>query len=431
MNALLVLTVAFGAVSADIGLGYQYKVPHTSYGVPSYQVGSNYNTGSSGVSGSNGYLYKGQSGYQGLSAGQQNAGYQGGYTGLQSGVATGTGYQTAGGGYQTTGSGSQYYTSPNTASSGVVSNTFQQPNYVSGLNGGQSGYQTYNQYQTQYQHKYQQQYQIQQQPAQVFKHYYVHAAPEEPEAAKPRNPIVLPAPQKHYKIIFIKTPAQAAVAPQYIPVQQQNEEKTIVYVLVKNPEDYKDIVVPKVEQKPPSKPEVYFIKYNSKEDSQSVINNIVNDYNQKGQSASFSNAGGEASTGSFTGQSALGSGVSSAGSGSSLVTGVSSTGAFSEQTSAGAGQIASTQTESQLLANFGSSFGQTGQSQEQNLQSDISSVFGSGTSGAVSLSAVETNDQGASSAFSSSTANYDSANTISASQGVPHETYGVPKFKVK
>lgn len=35
----------------------------------------------------------------------------------------------------------------------------------------------------------------------------------------------------------------------------QHEEKTIVYVLVKKPED------PQSPQSPPSKPEVYFIKY--------------------------------------------------------------------------------------------------------------------------------------------------------------------------
>ncbi|RVE46433.1 hypothetical protein evm_008900 [Chilo suppressalis] len=408
MNALLVLAVVVGAVSADVSLGYHYKVPHTSYGVPSYQVDNNYNTAYSSAGASN--VYKGPSGYQGLSVGQ-NGGYQGGYAGLQSGVGTSSGLQS-------TGSGTQYYQVPSSGSSSVIANTLLQPSY---------------QYQTQYQHKYQQQYQIQQQPAQVFKHYYVHAAPEEPEPARPRNPVVLPAPQKHYKIIFIKTPVQTAVAPQYIPVQQQNEEKTIVYVLVKKPEEYQDVVIPKVEQKPPSKPEVYFIKYNSKEDSQSVINNIVSDFSNKGQSASFSSVGGDASSGSFSGQSVLGSGVSStsAGSGSSLITGVSSAGGFAEQPDVGSGQIATTQTENELIANFGSPFGQSVQSDTQ--QASFGSGFGSGTSGvgSLNLAAVETSDNGASSAFSSSTANYDSVNTISTSQGVPHETYGVPKFKVK
>lgn len=41
----------------------------------------------------------------------------------------------------------------------------------------------------------------------------------------------------------------------------QNEEKTLVYVLVKKPEEQPEIVIPTQAPTQPSKPEVYFIKY--------------------------------------------------------------------------------------------------------------------------------------------------------------------------
>lgn len=46
-----------------------------------------------------------------------------------------------------------------------------------------------------------------------------------------------------------------------IPAQPQNEEKTLVYVLVKKPEEAPEIVIPTPAPTQPSKPEVYFIKY--------------------------------------------------------------------------------------------------------------------------------------------------------------------------
>lgn len=74
--------------------------------------------------------------------------------------------------------------------------------------------------------------------------------------------------QKHYKIIFIKAPEAPSISHQLIQQQQQiNEEKTLVYVLVKKPESYVDIQ-PQIQQPiiPPSKPEVYFIKYKAQKE---------------------------------------------------------------------------------------------------------------------------------------------------------------------
>ncbi|KAJ8737546.1 hypothetical protein PYW08_000141 [Mythimna loreyi] len=324
MKVTWVFMLALGVVSADVGLGYHYKVPQTSYGVPSYQFGAN--------------------------SGQYSSAY--------------AGNRVQNTGYQTSASGSGYYQTSNSNSGQNV----VQPS----LTGYQTQYEASSQYQAAL-NKYQNYYQVQQQPAQVFKHFYVHAAPEEPEVIKPRAPIVLPPPQKHYKIIFVKAPTESSPPNLIAPIQPQSEEKTIVYVLVKKPDEQPDVVLPKIEQKPPSKPEVYFIKYKNKEDSQAVINNIVQDYNKGGQSISLS-------SGSSDGSSSFSSGLGSV----QYQTPVQST-----------------------SGSYSQSFG-------------LSSASNSGSS-------LESSPVTVSSTASSVT--YEGG-ALSTSQGVPHETYGPPKFRV-
>jgi len=98
----------------------------------------------------------------------------------------------------------------------------------------------------------------------VQKHIYVHVPPPEPEQSHQHQQggggVVN---QKHYKIIFIKAPSAPSYSAAQIAAQQSvSQEKTIVYVLVKKPEDIEaggnSLAIP---QPPPSKPEVYFIKY--------------------------------------------------------------------------------------------------------------------------------------------------------------------------
>lgn len=75
----------------------------------------------------------------------------------------------------------------------------------------------------------------------------------------------MPPPiQKHYKIVFIKAPSPPTPRPPVIAPPQQNEEKTLVYVLVKKPDDQPEIVIPTPAPTQPSKPEVYFIRYKTK-----------------------------------------------------------------------------------------------------------------------------------------------------------------------
>uniref|UniRef100_A0A182N0R4 DUF243 domain-containing protein n=1 Tax=Anopheles dirus TaxID=7168 RepID=A0A182N0R4_9DIPT len=122
------------------------------------------------------------------------------------------------------------------------------------------------------------------QQAIIQKHIYVHVPPPEPEEVRVQRPIQLAAPQKHYKIIFIKAPSAPSYQAPQIPIQPQNEEKTLVYVLVKKPDEQQDIVIPTPAPTQPSKPEVYFIKYKTQKESSGGVS-----------------AGGYASAGGFGG----------------------------------------------------------------------------------------------------------------------------------
>ncbi|KPJ15085.1 hypothetical protein RR48_09112 [Papilio machaon] len=95
----------------------------------------------------------------------------------------------------------------------------------------------------------------------VHKHVYVHVPPPDNETPRPPKQIYVPPPQKHYKIVFIKAPTPPTPTAPVIPLQPQNEEKTLVYVLVKKPEEQPDIVIPTPAPTQPAKPEVYFIRY--------------------------------------------------------------------------------------------------------------------------------------------------------------------------
>lgn len=95
----------------------------------------------------------------------------------------------------------------------------------------------------------------------VQKHIYVHVPPHEPEELRPARPISITPAQKHYKIIFIKAPTAPTPTAPVIPVHPQVEEKTLVYVLVKRPDEQPEIHIPTPAPTQPSKPEVYFIRY--------------------------------------------------------------------------------------------------------------------------------------------------------------------------
>ena len=82
------------------------------------------------------------------------------------------------------------------------------------------------------------------QQAVIHKHVYVHVPPPEPPVYGP--------PRSH------------PPPPPYIPPPSQDEQKTLIYVLVKKPEPEPEIHIPTPPPTPPSKPEVYFIRYRTK-----------------------------------------------------------------------------------------------------------------------------------------------------------------------
>ncbi|SPP80535.1 extensin [Drosophila guanche] len=111
------------------------------------------------------------------------------------------------------------------------------------------------------------------QETKIHKHIYVHVPPkdfEEEDAVQPRVTHQVGPKQKHYKIVFIKAPSAPALRAPIVPPPPQNEEKTLIYVLHKKPEQEQDIVIPTPAPTKPSKPEVYFIKYKTKKEEAPV-----------------------------------------------------------------------------------------------------------------------------------------------------------------
>lgn len=104
----------------------------------------------------------------------------------------------------------------------------------------------------------------------ITKHVYVHIPPPEPEYTTPKRPVAVLPVQKHYRIIFIKAPTQAPPTLPAFPAVAENEEKTLVYVLVKRPDDAPEIVLPPPTTTVPSKPEVYFIRYKANTEAPTV-----------------------------------------------------------------------------------------------------------------------------------------------------------------
>lgn len=95
----------------------------------------------------------------------------------------------------------------------------------------------------------------------IQKHIYVHVPPPEPEEhIAQRLPQFRPA-QKHYKIVFIKAPTPPTPTAANIQLPGQDEQKTLIYVLVKKPDEAEALNIQQPAPTQPSKPEVYFIKY--------------------------------------------------------------------------------------------------------------------------------------------------------------------------
>jgi len=256
---IVVALSACALARPDIGLkireGYKYQPPATNYGVPtgSYLPGAPSNSYLTPLQNSgNGYH---QSSHTTSFGSNGNGGNGGNYNGQatfsdpsvtayqQSFSSQSNGYNQ-GGNYNQVGQGGHYN------------------------QGGQGDYSGYNQYSGQ---------------AQVHKHVYFYDSPEDLPAPSIRISGQASSAQKNYKIIFIKAPSYKAPEVPQIPIQQQNEEKTLVYVLVKKPDESQEIVVPTLAPSKPSKPEVFFIKYKTQKEAEAQIQQI-----QQGSSSGVS-----------------------------------------------------------------------------------------------------------------------------------------------
>lgn len=113
----------------------------------------------------------------------------------------------------------------------------------------------------------------QQLPPIVTKHFYFHAAPEDPEERAGPRFVQVGRSRKNYKVIFIKAPTYGS-SQQIVPIVPQNEEKTIVYVLSKKPSFNQEVQLPEQPVTEPSKPEVFFIKYKNQEEAQKAQQQI-------------------------------------------------------------------------------------------------------------------------------------------------------------
>ena len=101
----------------------------------------------------------------------------------------------------------------------------------------------------------------------ITKNVYVHLPPEEPEVYRVNRIIAPSQPRLRYKIVFIKAPAQAPPAGAQIQLPQQDEEKTLIYILTKKQDEQAEIKINQPAPTKPSKPEVYFIRYKTQKSS--------------------------------------------------------------------------------------------------------------------------------------------------------------------
>ncbi|VEN42155.1 unnamed protein product [Callosobruchus maculatus] len=110
-------------------------------------------------------------------------------------------------------------------------------------------------------------------PGKVSKQVYFFDAPEE-EVVQPKIRVISPPPQKSVKLIFVKAPTQPSASSVKLVAPPAIEEKTVVYVLSKNPEEQQIEIEAGTNQKTSSKPEVYFVKYNNQAEAQEAVNKI-------------------------------------------------------------------------------------------------------------------------------------------------------------
>ncbi|XP_037940522.1 uncharacterized protein LOC119673331 [Teleopsis dalmanni] len=125
----------------------------------------------------------------------------------------------------------------------------------------------------------------------VHKQFYLISAPEDRDGIGKNKHLVIGRPQKNYRVVFIKAPSgdnnNVKLSAEYAP----QEEKTVIYVLSKkdNDLDVNDIATPP--PTPPSKPEIYFIKYKTPDEAIAAQKEIQDQYDRLGGTSEYSDEG--------------------------------------------------------------------------------------------------------------------------------------------
>jgi len=100
---------------------------------------------------------------------------------------------------------------------------------------------------------------------QVFRHVYVHSAPDDVIEQSNRVIRVPGGGNKHVNIIFVKAPSTSSHQQTEVHLPEHPQSKTVVYVLVKKGSHSADVKVRAPPAPSQPKPEVYFIRYKNKE----------------------------------------------------------------------------------------------------------------------------------------------------------------------
>jgi hypothetical protein len=103
----------------------------------------------------------------------------------------------------------------------------------------------------------------------VYKHISIHIPPKE-EFDVPMRRLIRPMnqPDKHVNIIFVKAPSSSSAQQTEVILPEQNEQRTVVYVLLKKSEPgQNDIKIRQPQPSKPPRPEVFFVQYGNKDQS--------------------------------------------------------------------------------------------------------------------------------------------------------------------
>ncbi|KAF5273852.1 hypothetical protein FQA39_LY00967 [Lamprigera yunnana] len=87
---------------------------------------------------------------------------------------------------------------------------------------------------------------------------------------------VVPSSHANSKIIFIKTPDYGKIEPEIIAPKSTVEDKTLLYVLIKKPQEDQSVSVPAGLAIKHHKPEVFFVKYAKKQEADEQIRDGIN-----------------------------------------------------------------------------------------------------------------------------------------------------------